>query len=187
MESKNLNLFLQPRAKVATLPIENKTLLTADRSDLSVMASRIVEGVDDGNADPLDTYLMAKKGAYVFNGIIEALKGKVQIPEGKGYSKHNCSIREQTTGVQYFFDECGDPVWTELNAQIEALSLLIKEREKWLKGFTKPTDVEEKVDEETGEVLVHAGKIMPPVKTGGQSVIVTIKTAKEDEMPAQST
>ncbi|RZK77500.1 MAG: hypothetical protein EOO85_08715 [Pedobacter sp.] len=180
MESE-LNLFLQPKTKVAVLPIENKTLLTADRSDLSVMASRIIEGVDDGFADALDVLLMAKKGAYVFDGIIEGLKGKVQIPEGKNYSKHHCAIREQQTGVKYYFDECGDHVWTELNQQMQALSFQIKEREKWLKSFTKPTEVEQQVDEESGEVLVYAGKINPPVKTGGQSIIVSIKSAKEDE------
>ena len=178
--NNNLNLFLQPKTEVAVLPIENKSLLTSDRSDLSLMASRIIESVDDGYADALDTLLMAKKGAYVFDGIIEALKGKVQIPEGKNYSKHHCAIREQTTGVRYSFESCGDPVWDALNEQSNNLAIQLKEREKWLKSFTKPTEVEEVVDEESGEVLIHAGLINPPVKTGGQSIIVTIKPQKED-------
>jgi ABC-type Na+ efflux pump permease subunit len=181
MGAEKLNLFLQPRTDVAVLPIENKSILTADRSDLSLMASRIIEGVDDGLADPLDTYLMAKKGAYVFDGIIEALKGKVQIPEGKNYSKHHCAIREQTTGVKYFFDECNDPVWTSLNEQAQALALQLKEREKWLKTFTKPTQVEAEVDEESGEEIAPERVVFPPAKIGGQSIIVNIKTAKEDE------
>lgn len=181
MENEKLNLFLQPKAEIAVLPIENKSILTSDRSDLSIMASRIIESVDDGYADALDTYIMAKKGAYVFDGIIEGLKNKVQLPEGKNYSKYHCAMREQTTGVRYYFDECGDPVWTALNEQAQALAFQLKEREKWLKSFTKPTEVEEEVDEESGEVLVYAGEINPPVKTGGQSIIVTIKNAKEDE------
>ena len=176
----NLNLFLQPRKAVAVLPIENKTLLTADRSDLSVMTSRILEGVDDGFADPLDTFLMAKKGEYVFAGIIEGLKSKVKIPEGKNYSKHNCSIREQMTGVRYVFDECNDPVWTLLSQQAAELALQIKEREKWLKSFTKPTDVEAEANED-GEEVAPARRIMPPAKMGGQSIVVTIKNAKEDD------
>lgn len=180
MNQDNLNLFLQPRTEVAVLPIENKSILTSDRSDLSLMASRIIESVDDGIADPLDTYIMAKKGAYVFDGIIEGLKNKVQVPEGKNYSKHHCVIREQTTGVKYYFDECNDPVWTELATQLQALSLQLKEREKWLKTFTKPTEIEAEVDEETGEEIAPARKINPPVKVGGQSVIVSIKNATED-------
>lgn len=178
--NNNLNLFLQPKTEVAVLPIENKSLLTSDRSDLSLMASRILQGVHDGHADPLDTYLMAKKGAYVFDGIIEGLKGSVSLPEGKNYSKHHCSIREQQTGVRYYFDECNDPIWADLNAQLQSIAFQLKEREKWLKTFTKPTEVEAEANED-GEEIAPARVINPPVKSGGISVIVTIKTAKEDE------
>lgn len=172
---EELNLFLQPKEEVAVLPIENKTLLTADKSDLSQMASLIVEGVDDGYADAIDTLIMAKKGLYVFESIVEGLKGKVVLPQTKDYQKHNCVMREQMTGVKYDFTVCGDPVYDQLAAQLFDMQQKIKAREAWLKGFSKPTEVEQQVDEETGDILVYEGKINPPVKTGGHSIILSIK------------
>jgi len=170
---ENLNLFLLPKEETALLPIENKRLLTADKSDLSQMASLILEGVDDGNADPLDTLIMAKKGMYVFESIAEALKNKVPTPE-KGYSKYNCEVSERTTGVSYSFDTCNDPIWLELNSQFVQAKERLKAREKWLKTFTKPTEVEDQADED-GEVIMEARTINPPVKMGGTSTIISIK------------
>lgn len=171
---ENLNLFLQPKAAVALLPIEDKRLLTEDKSGLSMMVSMIMEGVDDGFADPLDTLIMAKKGEYVFKSIIEALKGKVPTPE-KEATKHHCNISERTSGVSYSFDTCNDPIWVDLNMQEVELKEKIKAREAWLKSFTKPTAVEDQIDEESGELLMEARTINPPVKLAGTSIIISIK------------
>ena len=171
--NNNLNLFLQPRTEVAVLPIENKKIINADKSELSIMASRILEGVDDGEADPLDTLIMAKKGVYVFEAIVEGLKGKIPSPE-KNAEKYGCTISERTTGVKYYFDGCNDPIWTDLKLQASELDEKIKAREAWLKGFSKPTEIEDEVDEESGEVLAPARKISPPVKIGGQSIVISI-------------
>jgi hypothetical protein len=175
MEDRELNLFLQPKEEVALLPVENKKLLTANKSDLSLMASLIVEGVDDGNADPLDTLILAKKGAYVFTSIVEGLKGKVQAPESKDYSKHFCEIASRMTGVSYSYDKCNDPVWTSLAGDLAVLQEKIKAREAWLKSFSKPTQVNEQVDEDSGEVIMEARKIYPPAKMGSESIIINIK------------
>lgn len=171
---ENLNLFLQPKSDTLLIPMENKRLLTSDKSDLSEMASLIVEAVDDGEADALDTLIMAKKGEYVFKSISEALKGKIPTPE-KNYIRYNCAVTERTTGVSYSFESCNDPVWNELNMQLVELKEKQKSRESWLKTFTKPTAVEDQVDEESGEVIMEARTILPPVKIGGQSTVISIK------------
>lgn len=171
---KDLNLFLQPKSEVAVLPIENKKLLTADKSDLSSMASLIVESVDDGYADALDILIMAKKGEYVFKSIADAMKGKVPTPE-KDYMKHSCAITERTTGVNYSFDACNDDVWADLNCQMVELKEKLKERESWLKTFTKATAIDDQIDEETGELIMSARTINPPVKIGGTSTVISIK------------
>lgn len=171
---KDLNLFLQPKEEVAVLPIENKTLLTSTKSDLSYMASLIVEAVDDGYADALDTLIMAKKGMYVFKSIEDSLKGKVVVPE-KNHERYSCTVSERQTGVKNYFDGCNDDVWTSLSLELAILEERIKEREAWLKTFTKPTQIEDQVDEESGELIMSARIINPPVKTGGMSVIIGIK------------
>lgn len=173
--TENLNLFLQPYEETSIIPIENKTLLSVNRADLSEMASQIVESVDDGVADALDTIIIAKKGLYVFESIIEAMKGKARLPEGNKYQKHHCDIREQATGVRYYFEGCNDPVWTGLNMQMIDIKERLSKREAKLKTFTKPTQVEDEVDEDSGEIIMEARIINPPVKTGGQSLIFTIK------------
>ncbi|WP_114937532.1 hypothetical protein [Mucilaginibacter endophyticus] len=172
---ENLNLFLQPVEQTALVAIEDKSLLTVDKSELSEIASKIVEAVDDGNADALNTLIMAKKGAYVFDAVIEAMKGKARLPEGKNYQKHNCDIREQMTGVRYDFNVCNDAVWNSLNMQMLAIKEQIAAREQKLKTFTTPTEVEDEIDQDTGEVIMTARVINPPVKTGSQSLIFTLK------------
>jgi hypothetical protein len=172
---ENLNLFLLPVAETNIIPLETKTLLTVDKSDLSEMASKIVEAVDDGIADPLNTLIMAKKGSYVFDSIIEAMKGKARLPEGNEYSRHHCQISERATGVKYYFEGCNDLVWNNLNMQMLDLKEKITAREDKLKTFTKPTKIEDEIDEDTGEVIMSARVINPPVKTGGQSLVFSIK------------
>lgn len=170
---EELNLFLQPKSEVAVLPIENKSLLTANRSELAVMASRVLESVDDGNADPLDLFIMAKKGSKVFEAVLEALKGKVTLQGETG--RHSCDLREQMTGVRYDYDKSGDPEHNDLSFQLFSIKAKLKAREDFLKGLKGATEIPDTVDENTGEVLYPAATVYPPVKMGGTSIIVTIK------------
>ena len=170
---EELNLFLQPKSEVAVLPIENKNLLTADRSELAVMASRVVESVDDGNADALDVFIMAKKGQKVFEAILDGLKGKVTL-QGET-SKYNCDLREQATGVKYAYNGCADPEWNDLEEQLSSIQLRMKAREAFLKGLKGAKEIDEVIDENTGEVMYPSATVYPPAKTSGLSVIVTVK------------
>lgn len=168
-----LNLFLLPKSDIATVPIENKKLLTAQKDELSEMASIIMESVDDGIADAMDTLIIAKKGLYVFESIVEGMKGKVALPE-KGYTRHNVVMSERATGVQWRYDTCNDIEWNNLNAQITALKEQMKARENYLKALGKPLQVEEYTNEETGE-LVPAHTIYPAVRVAGESLILSLK------------
>lgn len=168
---ENLNLFLQPKEETSIIPLENKNLLTADRSELSYMASLMIEAVDDGLADPLDTLIIAKKGKYVFDAIVDGMKGKAKIDD-KNYTKHNVNIRQQETGVKYFYDGCNDPIWKELNMQAIEIAEQMKQRQEWLK--TLKGETKEYVDEE-GEVFNFNPPIYPPAKMGTPSLICTIK------------
>lgn len=170
---KKLNLFLQPVKQTAKFPIEKRNLLTASKAELSEVASQIVEGVDDGHADPLDVYIFAKKGAYVFDAVCEAMKGKAELPEGKNYAKHGVAIREQDTGVKYYYDGCNDPVWNDLNAQMLAIKEQMKQRETWLKGLKGPTS--EVTDENTGEQITFDAPIYPAARVAGRSLIFKLQ------------
>jgi len=171
-EQGNLNLFLLPKEETSLIPLENKTILHADRGELSEMASMMIEAVDDGFADPLDTLIIAKKGMYVFENIVKGMKGKAYIDGGK-LSKHNVDIRTQDVGVKYHFDGCGDMVWNELNQQIAELTAKQKEREAFLKSLKGETKYH--LDEETGEEQTFETPIYPPARVGASSLVLTIK------------
>jgi hypothetical protein len=172
-EQADLNLFLQPKSEVAIVPIEGQRLLTATKSDLSEMASIIMEAADDGMADPLDTLIIAKKGLYVFESIVEGMKGKCKLPE-KGYERHNVAMSERATGVQWHYDTCNDPEWNELNAQKISIDARLKIREAYLKGLKGETQIEASANEETGEAI-EAHTIFPAVRVAGESLILSLK------------
>lgn len=169
---EKLNLFLQPAQETYIVPVESVTILNADKSELSEMASIILESVDDGNADPLDVLIIAKKGKYVFDALVEGMKGKVNI-EDKNLTKHNVVVRKQDTGVRYFYDGCNDAKLSEINNQILALQEKQKQREEFLKSLKGET--KEYINEETGEVEIFENPIYPPSRIGTPSLICTIK------------
>ena len=169
---ENLNLFLQPKHDTYVVPVESVTLLNADKSELSEMVSIILESVDDGNADPLDILIIAKKGKYVFDALVEGMKGKVNF-EDKNFTKHNVVIRKQDTGVRYFYDGCNDTKWSEINNQILALQEQQKQREEFLKSLKGET--KEFTNEDTGEVESFENPVYPPSRIGTPSLICTIK------------
>lgn len=172
METRELNLFLQPVDETSVLPIENKKILNFTKAELSEIASQIVEAVDDGTADPIDTLIIAKKLNYVAESIVEMMRGKVTLPDPK-YKKHNVDMREQMTGTRYFFDGCNDPVWNEKNSQASILSEEMTQRQEWLKSLKGP--VKEKVDEETGETESFDNPVNPAAKIGSPGIVLTLR------------
>lgn len=173
METKSLNLFLQPVDETSVIAVENKSIINFTKDELSEIASQIVEGVDDGTADPLDTLIIAKKLLYVAESVVEMMRGKAIIPAEKDYTKHNVKIREQMTGTRYFYDGCNDPYWNNINSQMTGLKEEIKTRETWLKSLSKP--VTEKLDEETGETESFDYPVYPAAKVGSLSLVLTLK------------
>lgn len=170
---KSLNLFLNPTEETSVFPIENKNLLNFCKGDLSELASQIIESVTDGNADALDVLIMAKKGVYAFESIVDGVKDFASIPE-KNYSKYSVVMREQNTGVRYYFDGCNDPEWTNLNIQMIDIKERMKAREDYLKSFDKPIKIDASTNEDTGEVI-DAYTLYPAVKSGSPSLVLTLK------------
>lgn len=175
VSNESLNLFLQPKKDVAVLPVENISLLSATKEDLSLMASKIMEGVDDGIADPLDLLILVKKGLFVLEAINENLKGKVTPPEEKDFKKHNVTVKVQLMGVRYGYEQCNDSVWDELNAMKSELSEKMKARELKLKSLSKSEVVPDEIDESTGELVMGSRTLFPPVKKGTETIVLGIK------------
>lgn len=79
---------------------------------------------------------------------------------------NGAELRQGETGSKYLYADSGDPVWNDLNSQIEELTKKRKEREKFLINIPYDNGV---VDPETGLFITR------PPKTSKTKVIVTLK------------
>ena len=78
---------------------------------------------------------------------------------------NGAELRQSEVGVKYLYPDCGDPVWSDLNKQIQELTDKKKEREKFLQNipYDKGT-----VDPDTGVFITR------PPKTSKTKVIVRL-------------
>lgn len=148
---------------------EENPLINWTKAELTTKAQSIVYAVSEGLANPLEEYIKVRKGKEILDEAEKNLKPYLDgLTLNKNERYFGCEIVEKENGVKYDYTACNDPEWTELNAAIVRLSDQMKEREKFLKGISKPF---EQVNTETGETFT----INPPVKTGKLGKSVTIK------------
>lgn len=165
------NMFLEEQESEnqnTGLAMELNSLLTSNKADLTEKISDALQVVEDGNIDPLDALIYAKKLEYVSKELLSGLKGKAEISGGK-FSRYNADISEQMMGVKYDCSACNDPEYNALILEIEPFLEKKKAIEKRLKAVTKPYDI---TDPNTGEVLYT---INPPIKSGTLSLKFTLK------------
>ena len=147
--------------------INQLPLLNVTKADMRNVIDVIIAKVNDGESDPLHTFLMAKKGEELFKQLVKASKTIAEdhttLSKNETYTTFGCEVREQATGVKYDFTNCDDGEWNDLQSKIDSLTEQRKEREKFLKSITKPIFDEDGI------------QINPPIKTGALSLVVTIK------------
>lgn len=147
--------------------INKSSLLNLSKSEMRNVIDVIISRVNDGEADPLHTFLMAKKGAELFKQLVDATKpiaeDHTKLSKNETYTTYGCDVREQVVGAKYDFTNCDDSQWNDLQNEIDSLIEQRKEREKFLKTITKPIFDEDGI------------QINPPIKTGALSLVVSIK------------
>lgn len=101
------------------------------KSSLKSFADKIVNNVNEGNANALEEYIKAKGLSEALDIIIESLK-KDAVDEAEKYIGDQpvmgCKILIKTTPVIY--DYSHNKEWTEISSKIESLKLQQKEIEK---------------------------------------------------------
>ena len=135
---------------------------------------QIVDGVVNGNLNPLNVHLQIKAMEELCKNIWDSVEYKeVVISEaskhkgGQKYLGNVISVAE--AGVKSDYSSCGDDVINDLLNQKALLDVKIKERETFLKAV--PTEGMDILDAETGNVT----RIYPPTKTSTTTVKVTLK------------
>jgi hypothetical protein len=78
---------------------------------------------------------------------------------------NGAELRQSEVGVKYLYPDCGDPIWNDLNKQIQELTEKKKEREKFLQNipYDKGT-----VDPDSGLFITR------PPKTSHTKVVVKL-------------
>lgn len=140
------------------------------------IADKIIADCDNGTIDSLDAYLLAKSMENTIKMVLEGIKDmslteafKYSSVSQKTFTHRGCDITIKETGVKYDYENCGDVVWQQLNAEMTALKERIKEREAFLKTIKSPVTI---ASEQTEGELVT---INPPVKSSTTGLSVTIK------------
>lgn len=98
----------------------------------------------------------------------EILAEVAKYPKG-GASILSAKIEPMEGGVKYDYASSGDAKYIAAKATADQLSKELKDREKFLKGLTKPID---EVDMDSGEVC----HITPPIKTSKTTYKVTLES-----------
>lgn len=134
-------------------------------------AQSVVNGIKEGNSDPLKVHLQVK----CLEDLIKQITSHPEYRDltldkaskyGKSFDLYNASFQIKEAGVKYDYSNCGDPVYNDLSQKIAALTTELKEREAFLKAVKPGTEI---LIED--EVIV----LYPPVKTSTTSITVNLK------------
>lgn len=139
------------------------------------LAEALTQKVADGDVSPISAYVQMKSLGNVIDSFLKNKEVKdLAIAEIERYGKgetpsfRGATLRTGETGVKYDFTVCGDPVWNDLNGQLEQIKCQMSVREKYLKNIQSP---KVEIDEATGEIYT----LYPPARQSTTSVIVTYK------------
>jgi len=146
-------------------------LINLDKDSISDLAKTVVQTVQEGNADALETLILAKKGQELFKAIEDNIKDSVYAKQyaskGETTIVKGCKVEQAELGVKYDYSWCGDPVYEDLLARFNLAKKLKEDREKFLKTVKgKMTIVTE-----WGEPV----EIQEPIKSGQMGYKITIK------------
>ena len=163
-EREGVSMYSEPPENKG-LTIHQPYFVDLNKDAIRDVAMAVVSRHLDGFNSPTEGLIFAKKlsdvAELIKENLADAAANELKLVKGEKSVQHNVEINEQMTGVRYSFDNCGDPIWNELNAKI-------KEREAFLKTIKGS---KQELIEETGEVV----KIFEPVKSGKMSLIVKVQ------------
>jgi hypothetical protein len=157
----------QQLATIGTLRLFELT-----KSERGEFVTQLIERMDNGLADPLETHLQIKN----MEDIIKQTTGNETYKkyvldaaekEGRSFMHHNAKFEIKEVGTKYDFTNCNDPEYAEMCEMMESLKERMKAKETFLKTISgKGLEIL------VGDELVT---VYPPVKTSTTSVAVTLK------------
>ncbi len=148
--------------------VQNTSVLSFDsaapqlltKANIQSFAEKFISSVTEGHENPLKTAAILSGLETAIKAIREGIKDVV-VTECKeaGKGQYNgVKIETMEAGGKYDFATCKDVIYNGLAAEMEALDIKVKERQKFLKAL--PKDGLTITDEGSGETW----KAMPPIK-----------------------
>lgn len=155
-----------------TLTTTNLSLFETTKSERQTFAQSVIEGLMEGNFDPLKVHLQVKCMEDLIkqitsNDVYKDLLVTEASKYGKAFEHYNSKFEIKEMGVKYDFENCGDPVLQSLEQQLESIQNEVKERQKFLRTIPE-SGMEILVDDE----LI---KVYPPTKTSTTTVTINLK------------
>lgn len=149
-------------------------LFQTNKQQRQTFAEQIINGVIEGEINPLNVHLQIKSMEDIIASIKENAEYKRTVTDaaaeyGKSFEYMNAKIDIREVGTKYNFDQCNDGKYLALKQSENDLKKSIKAREDFLK--CAPSTGTIVTDEETGETVT----IYPPSKSSTTSVVVTLK------------
>jgi hypothetical protein len=120
----------------------------------------------------------AAEALSVMETFIKELRGNKQFSDyvreeisknGKQLETNSAKLELAETGIKYSFDNCGDPIYQQLEQQLQSIEADLKDRKEFLK--TVPASGLSIINEQTGEVST----IYPPSKQSTSTYKITLK------------
>jgi len=153
-------------------PVSVLELFSTSKEGIVLFASKVINEVEAGNADPLRVQIFCKTLEAVAEKIKEGIKDNAKREAAKYGDKPfmhaGAELHLTSTYTAYEYGGCGDPQWEQADQQVQSATNTRKEREAFLRALGEPIDV---LNSDSGEVNI----IRPPVKKVTEGVRVTIK------------
>jgi hypothetical protein len=136
---------------------------------------RVVESLDSGNSDALNTHFQVKCMESIIKDLNENTRYKSSVLAAvesygqKSFEYRNSKVEVKEVGVKYDFSKCEDPILVELYRRQEELKVAVKARETLLKAVSEKGMI--LTEAESGETFT----VYPPAKSSTTSVAITLK------------
>ena len=143
------------------------------KSQLKIMADMSLQEIFENGK-----IIEAAEALSVMETFIKELRSNKQFSDyvreeisknGKQLETNSAKIELAETGVKYSFDNCGDPIYQQLEQQLQSIEADLKDRKEFLK--TVPMSGLSIMNEQTGEVSM----IYPPSKQSTSTYKITLK------------
>jgi hypothetical protein len=147
-------------------------LLPDTKQGVEIFSNQLVSAVQNGEVNPLQLKalfkIMEKVAEKVDAQIKDNLLREADKWAEKKFNLYGFDIEKCEVGTKYDYLACGDPIYEQRHAILEAAKAQLEERATFLKSLTAPLTI---VDDESGEVAT----VRPPVKKSTEGLKFSMK------------